>query len=77
MDTPSDLKARIIVAGPCSPTQRLSELLQKILAPLVPMQQSYIKDDWDLLRKLPRNNTTNYDLFSCDVTSLYTSIPHD
>ena len=47
MDPPDDLKARPIVAGPNSPTQKLSELLEKILSPLVPRQKSYIKDDWD------------------------------
>ena len=38
---------------------------------------SYIKDDWDFLRKLPRDTNGNYKLFGCDITSLYTSIPHE
>ena len=40
-------KDRPIIAGPNSPTQHLSELLEKILYPLVPYLKSYIKDDWD------------------------------
>ena len=36
---PPDLKLRPIVAGPCCPTNRLSELLDKILQPY----QNYVK----------------------------------
>ena len=68
---------RTIIAGPLCPTQRLSKLLEKILTPLVSHLKSYIKDDWDFLRKFP--NSVNYDskLFTCDIVSLYTSIPHN
>ena len=77
MDPPNDLKGRPIIAGPSSPTQHLSKLLERILSPLVSHMKSYIKDDWDFLRKLP--NKINYDctLYSCDIVSLYSNITHD
>ena len=36
-----------------------------------------MKDDWDVLSKLPSNVKGDYNLFGCDITSLYTSIPHE
>ena len=77
MDTPHDLKGRPIVGGPKSPTQHLSEFLEKVLSPLVPYQKSYVKDDWDFLRKFPPELDPSYKLYSCDIVSLYTSITHD
>ncbi len=77
LKTPSDLKARPIVAGSNSPTSRLSELLEKILTPLVPHLKSYVKDDIDMLRKLPRKIDSECDLYSFDVVSLYTNISHE
>ena len=77
MKTPLSLKGRPVIAGPSSPTQHLSELLETILAPLVPFLKSYIKDDWDFLRKFPSELDPNCDMFSCDIVSLYTNITHD
>ena len=77
LPVPSDLKGRPVIAGPVAPTQHLSELLEKILAPLVPQLKSYIKDDWDFLRKFPRQLEPDCNLYSCDVSSLYTNISHD
>ena len=77
MTMPESLKGRPIIAGPCAPTQHLSELLEKILSPLVLHQKTYIKDDWDFLRKLPNNIDFPCNLYSCDIVSLYTSINHD
>ena len=74
---PPDLKGRPIVAGVNTPTRRLSELISKILKPIVESQKTYIKDDWDVLSKLPFDISGDYNLFGCDITSLYTSIPHD
>ena len=74
---PSDLTGRPIIGGPNAPTQGLSALIEKILTPIVPFQKSFIKDDWDFLRKLPRNIPYPCRLFSCDIKSLYTSIPID
>ena len=72
---PKDLKGRPIVAGPESPTQRLSSLIEKILTPIVSKLTTYIKDDWDFIRKLPKNIEYDATLYSCDIESLYTSIP--
>ena len=77
MDPPNILKGRPIIAGPNSPTQRLSSLLEKILTPIVPKLKTYIKDDWDFLRKLPQNLEPHFTLLTCDIISLYTNIPHD
>ena len=77
MPPPIDLKARPIVAGPISATSRLSKIIDKLLSPLVQNLKSYIKDDLDLIRKLPSNIGYECDLYSFDITSLYTSIGHD
>ena len=68
---------RPIVAGCTTPTRPLSELIEKILKPIVETQKSYVKDDWEYLSHLPNSIDEPCNLFSCDVTSLYTSIPHD
>ena len=39
--------------------------------------KTYIKDDWDFIRKLLSHVDYPYVLASCDVVSLYMSIPHD
>ena len=39
--------------------------------------KTYVKDDWDFIRKLPSHFDYPCVLASCDVVSLYTSIPHD
>ena len=77
METPMDLKARPIISGTNSHTNRLSEILEKILTPLVPHLKSYVNDDYDMLRKLPRNVDCDSDLYSFDVVSLYTNISHE
>ncbi len=73
---PQDLKGRPIIAGPESPTQRLSEVLEKLLSPLVPFLKSFIKDDWDFVKSLPQEIDFDCELYSVDVVSLYTNIPH-
>ena len=76
--SPQDLKGRPIVAGCNAPTQRLSSLLEKLLNPIVHKIKTYIKDDWHFLRTLPEYlNYKETTLYSVDITSLYTSIPHD
>ena len=42
---PDDLKGRPISAGPKSPAQRLSNLIEILLELLVPNLNTYIKDD--------------------------------
>ena len=77
MSPPESLKGRPIIAGPTSPTKHLSKLIGKILGPLVPLQESYVKDDLDFIKQLPRQLDYEAVLFTCDIVSLYTSIPHD
>ena len=72
-----DLVGRPIIAGTNSPTRHLSDVIAKILTPLVQMQTTYVKDDWDYLRKLPHRLEEKCKLFGCDITSFYTSIPHE
>ena len=76
MSPPNDLKGRLIVAGPVSPTQRLSEFIDTLIKPIVTHLNSYIKDDWDFLRKIPYEFSSPVSLYSYDIISLYTSIPH-
>ena len=77
MKPPASLKGRPIISGPISPIKHLSKLISKILAPLVPLQESYVKDDWEFIKQLPRTLTYDAELYTCDIVSLYTSIPHD
>ena len=77
MEDPGDLTGRPIVAGTNSPTRHLSDLVSMILKPLAPTQKTYVKDDWHYLRMLPSEMNYNCKLFGCDISSLYTSIPHD
>ena len=77
MNNAPDLVGRPIISGTHSPTRHLSDLITEILRPIVPTQTSYVKDDWDYLRKIPRNLKGKYKLFGCDIQSLYTSIPHE
>ena len=76
LDQPEELKSRPIIAGPVAPTQRLREFLDIVLKHLVPTLKTYIKEEWDFLRKLPREFEQEIELYYCDVTSLYTK-KHD
>ena len=76
MQPPEDLKGRLIVCGPTSPTEGISGLLEKILTPNVSCLKTYIKD-WDFIRKLPSYVDYPCVLASCDAVSLYTSISCD
>ena len=46
-----------------------------LLKPLVPILKTYIKDDWDFLRKLPTKIPFDSTMYSCDISSLYILIP--
>ena len=72
----NNIKGGPIVGGPNFPTQGISGLLEKILTPIVSRLKTYIKYDWDFIRKLPSHVDYTCLLASCDVLSLYTSIPH-
>lgn len=74
--SPEDLKFRPIVAGPVCPTSRLSHIIDLIIKPLQEVTQSYVRDDIDLLSKIPRqlSGTHGHTLVTFDVESLYTNI---
>ena len=77
MQPPENLKGRRIVGGPNSPTQGISGFLEKILTPIVSYLKTHMKDDCNFNRKLPSHVDYPCVFASCDVVSLYTSIPHD
>ena len=52
---PNDLKRRPIIAGLKCPTHRLSHFIDAILQPLAKQVTAHVKDDFDVLRKLPPN----------------------
>ena len=74
---PQDLKLRPIVAGPCCPTRNLSNLVDKIIKPLLIHIKSHIKDNISFLKECSRENNENTTLLTCDIISLYTNIPHE
>ena len=75
MPMPKDLKGRPINGDVKSVTQGLSKLMDKILKPLVVHLKTFIKDEFDFIRKFPKNVRNDCYALCCDVTSLYTSIP--
>ena len=77
MQPPKDLRRRPTAGGLNSPTQGISGLLEKILTHIVSCLKTYIKDDWDFIRKLSYHVDYPHVLASCYVVSLYTSIPDD
>lgn len=74
---PADLQIRPIIAGPCCHTHRLSHLIDVLLQPLVNHIKSYIKDDFDILRKIPKDLCKNHCLATFDVENLYGNITHE
>ena len=72
---PDDLKGRPIILDAESPTQHLSCLIKASLKPIVPHIITYIKDDWEFTKFLPRLLTFDSNIYSCDIKSLYTWIP--
>ena len=77
MPMPEDLRGRPICGDVNSVTNGLSKLLEKILKPLVPHLRTFIKDEFDFVAKIPRKVRPDVYAVTCDVTSLYTSIPVD
>ena len=75
LEIPSSLKMRPICGGPRAVTQGVSRLLHEILSPLVPNLKSHIKDEWDFVRRFPKKIDFDAKLLSCDIVSLYSSIP--
>jgi len=70
---------RPIVSANNSPTERISQLVDHFLQPLVSNTKSYVKDTTDFLNKIQNvpQLPTGVILCTVDVTSLYTNIPND
>ena len=68
---------RPIIAGPVSPTQRLSNFIDILLKPLVNYVTSFVRDDFDFLTHLPEKLPFESVFVTYDVNSLYTNIPHE
>jgi hypothetical protein len=69
---------RPIVSANNSPTERISQLADHFLKPLVQNTKSYVKDTTDFINKIEMLPNFNDDTILCtvDVTSLYTNIPN-
>ena len=65
------------VGNPGNPTELISSYVDDVLQPIVSQLPSFCKDSTDALYKLDRQafNAGSY-LFTMDVKSLYTVIPH-
>ena len=74
---PDDLKLRPIISGINCPTKKLSNLIDKILKPLLKHVKSYIRDSIQFLNKSRRTVKEDTTLVTFDVISLYTNIPHE
>ena len=77
MEMPTTLKSRPIYGGPKAVTEGASKLLDKILSPLVQCLKSYVKDEWNFVRTFPKHISFKAKLISCDIISLYSTIPTD
>jgi hypothetical protein len=70
---------RPIVSANNCPTERISQLVDHFLQPLVGSTKSYVKDTTDFLHKISMIHNLPQDSILCtvDVTSLYTNIPNE
>lgn len=76
-EVPNDVSSRPIVSNINSPTCRISHFLDKVLQPMLPLTDGYIKDTFHFLNRLPKNVTKTTIFVSLDVVNLYTVIPHE
>ena len=74
----SPVPGRPIVSANSSPTERISQLVDHFLQPLVTSTKSYVKDTTDFLNKIESVSDIVPGTILCtvDVTSLYTNIPN-
>ena len=68
---------RPIVSSVNSPTEKISQLIDIVLQPYAQSGESFILDTGDFLTKIKDLELNDEDwLFTMDVSSLYTNIPH-
>jgi hypothetical protein len=73
-----NIPGRPIVSATGCPTEKLSQLIDQILNPLVVKTSSYLRDTTDFINKISNitfHEDDNIILATMDVTSLYTNIP--
>ena len=68
---------RTIVGAPNCPTRPLIQLIDVILKPFLIHIKSYVKDNFDFLRKCSQKSNDSTTLVMFDVKSLCPSIPHN
>ena len=74
---PPIIPGRPIVGGPNCPTNKLSNLMDLILKPLVYKVKSYVKDSFNFLEMLPKKIDFESTFVTFDITSLHTNISPD
>ena len=74
---PINVKFRPIAAGLSRPSSRLSKLINILLHSFLNKIKSYIKDNIDFLNCITEKIDPNTLIATCDVTNLYSSIPHE
>ena len=72
-----DLKLRPIISCTSCPTRSLSDIIDKILKPLLKHVKRYFKDSIHFLNKSKRTVKSGTIIVTFDVSSLYTSVSHD
>ena len=75
---PLNPPGRPIVSGSGGTTEKISQLVDHFIGPLVPLSQSYIRDSTHLINILNKF-TVQPGMLLCtlDITSLCTNIPHN
>ena len=73
----NDLKLRLIVDGFKCPTRKLIQIIGELLKPFLRHIKSFNRDSLGFLIKCPRDVDEDTETVTFDVTSLYTSIPHE
>lgn len=69
---PTDLKLKLIVAGPNSETRKWSNFVDLLLK----LFQTIVRDDMELLNPLPKHTNKGICIIYFDVIKLYTAIQH-
>ena len=68
---------RPAIGGPNCPTRTHCYFLDTIVKSYLKDVKSYIRDSVDFLNKCPREADSDTKIVIFDVTSLYTSVPHE
>ena len=71
-----NLKLRPIVGDRKCPTRKVSQIIQTLLKPFLKHIKTFICDSLDFLNKCPGDVDKDTEIFTFDLVSLFTSIPH-